>query len=303
LVPFYVELLKDPEGEVRLSAVKSMGSLTKNIDEKSFLLIADALDGIMADSIQGTKVALSEVILEVAPFVGKAAAAKTLVPLIVRLLDSDVADMRSNVLEKLGMLAQAIGVDEVISQFLPKLLPMSKDPKWRVRKLVLENTTNFARTVGPDVFESTFRPILFDALNDSVFGVREVAAKQFPLLVQTFGFDWATSKLLPEALGFAPKTKNYLHRMVPLLVAYELAFHPVELPQAFVSNVLGQVVIGFSKDPVVNVRSFSVKALAALSKKADAAFIDNGIKPALMTLTQDSDSEVKLSAVRALKGL
>eukprot|EP00475_Leptophrys_vorax_P042380 TRINITY_DN79952_c0_g1_i1.p1 TRINITY_DN79952_c0_g1~~TRINITY_DN79952_c0_g1_i1.p1 ORF type:complete len:600 (-),score=173.21 TRINITY_DN79952_c0_g1_i1:83-1882(-) len=303
LVNFYVELLKDPEGEVRLSAVKSMANVAKNIDEKSFLAIAQVLDSIMADSVQNTKIALSEVILEVSSSVGKALASKTLLPFIIRLLESDVADMRSNVLEKLGVLASAIGVDEVIAQFLPKILPMSKDTKWRVRKLVLENITNFARSVGPDVFESAFRPILFEALADTVFGVREAATKQFPQLVQTFGFDWAALSLLPEALGYSPKNKNYLHRMVPLLIAYELASQPVELPLSYIANVLGQVVINFSRDSVVNVRSFSVKTLAALAKKADASFIDNGIKPALMTLTQDSDSEVKLSAARALKGL
>jgi serine/threonine-protein phosphatase 2A regulatory subunit A len=303
LVPFYVDLLKDTEGEVRLAAVKSMTNLAKNIDPKSFVTIAEALDGIMNDTISSTKIALSEIILEVASAVGGAVASKSLVPFIVRLLESDVADMRSNVLEKLNLLAQSIGVEEVISQFLPKLLPMSKDQKWRVRKLVLENTTNFAKTVGPDVFDSTFRPILFEGLNDAIFGVREVASRQFAVLVQTFGFEWASAKLLPEALAFNVKAKNYHHRSVSLQVVYELAFHPVELPQSYVGNVLIPIAVNFSRDPVVNIRSFSIKTLATLAKKADAGAVDSAIKPALMTLTQDSDGDVKLSAARALKNL
>jgi len=91
--------------------------------------------------------------------------------------------------------------------------------------------------------------------------------------------------------------------MVPLLVCFELSTQAVDIPQNFFSGVLGPLVIDFSKDPVVNVRSFTVKTLAALGKKVDAGSVDSVIKPALMALTQDSDVEVKQSAVRALKGL
>jgi serine/threonine-protein phosphatase 2A regulatory subunit A len=305
LIPFYQDLLKDPETEVRLAAVRSLPALTKTIDQASFDSgIATVLEGILSDSAQSPKTAFSEVILELAPHVSKATAAKTIVPIILRLLESDVADMRSSVLEKLPSLADAIGVAEVVAQFLPKLLLMYKDPKWRVRKLVLEHTTQFAQTVGEEAFLSTFKPILFEALHDSVFGVREAAAKQFPPLINSMGFDWVVKNILTEALNTkAIPSKNYQYRMVPLLVCFELSTQPADIPMDYITTVVGPLVIDFSKDPVVNVRNFTVKTLGVLAKKADAGYVDSAIKPSLMSLTQDSDSEVKLSAVRVLKGL
>jgi serine/threonine-protein phosphatase 2A regulatory subunit A len=302
LVPAYVDLLKDSESEVRIAAIKSMALFAKNVDEPAFSSgVAEVLEGILEDNSQVAKVSFSEVILDVAISCGKAATMKTFLPLIIKLMDSDVADMRGNVLDKLSVLSAVIGTSEVISNFLPKLLPLSKDPKWRVRKLVLENIVNFTRTVGVGTFETSFKPVLLEALNDSVFGVREVAAKQFPILAEIGGHEWVTTKLLPEVLNLNASSQNYLHRMVPLLIIFELLSSSVELSSDYLTKHIGPVVLKFAQDTVANVRIFTVKTLAVFVKKVDAGYLDAKLKPALMTLAQDSDSEVKLSAARVMK--
>jgi serine/threonine-protein phosphatase 2A regulatory subunit A len=304
LVPIYVDLLKDSESEVRLAAIKSMALVAKSVDEQAFSNgIGVGFEGILDDNSQAAKVSFSEVILDVAISCGKNATMKTFLPLIIKLMDSDIADMKGNVLEKLGVLSGIIGASEVVAHFLPKLLPLSKDPKWRVRKLVLENVVNFTRTVGIGTFEASFKPILLDALNDSVFGVREVAAKQFPILTEIGGHEWMTSKLLPEVLNLNANSPNYLHRMVPLLIIFELLNSSVELSSDYLSKHFGPVVLKFAQDPVANVRIFCVKTLAVFVKKVDSGYLDSKLKPVLMTFAQDSDTEVKLAAARVMKSL
>eukprot|EP00475_Leptophrys_vorax_P031525 TRINITY_DN4774_c0_g1_i1.p1 TRINITY_DN4774_c0_g1~~TRINITY_DN4774_c0_g1_i1.p1 ORF type:complete len:600 (-),score=162.40 TRINITY_DN4774_c0_g1_i1:668-2467(-) len=300
LSPYYKELISDPETEVRLAAIRSMVSFAMNVDQVSFdSQIVSCFESILSDSAQSIKTLFSDVVMEVVPHVSKSTASKFVLPVILRLLESEVTDMRSNALEKLPVLAEAVGAEEFVSQFLPKLLVMCKDSKWRVRKLVLEHTTRFATSVGIETFETVFKPILFEALQDAVYGVREAATKQFPALVQAFGWEWASSGLLQEALNFkCARSQNYQFRMVPLLICFELASQAVDLPASYMFEVLVPVVVEYSKDPVPNVRIFTVKTLAALAKKAGAG---STIKNALMFLTQDTDTEVKLSAVRVLK--
>jgi len=254
--------------------------------------------------VQEAKTALSEVILEVAPNVSKDAATKTILPVIVKLLESETADMRLNVLDKLAMLAESIGIQEVISQIVPRILPMQKDPKWRVRRALIESICTILSKVDVTVFESAYVGLVIEGLKDNVYGVREMAAKQVANLCHAYGAQWGIHRLLPEAMKANDDARNYLHRMVPVVLIYEALSHSqLVLPTDYLLDALLPIVFRFTKDPVANVRIYAVRLLPLIAKKMDQATVGSRIKPQLTELSSDADNEVKYSSLKVLRAI
>ena len=144
----YLDLLGDSENEVKLTAVKGIACLASCSSAGPFVDVLGAkLSALACDPQQQARSAFSEFVLDMCPSFGKELSVKILLPIILKFLDDDVSDMRVNVLEKLDMLVECVGVKDVVDAILPRVLSMSKDSKWRVRKSVVENISQLAESI------------------------------------------------------------------------------------------------------------------------------------------------------------
>lgn len=299
LAPLYAKLLKDNEPEVRLAATRNLESFVKNIDASSFgTVIAPQLEILGSDPVMSVKTALSEILLDLVWSAGRKTALEVLLPLILNMLDNDLADLRLNVLEKTTLLAESLGLEVVVNSILPKLKDLSTDPKWRVRKTVIESFTTLGKSLGVDHYNQFFKSVLLNGLKDPVYAVRDYSAQQLPCLVSEFGVEWVVTSLLPEALETNKDSKNYLHRMVPLLVIREVC--ESSLPAEFILDTIIPILMSFSKETVANVRIAVARIASKLSHCLDKQLMESNLRPLLNSLAKDDDGEVRYSASKAL---
>lgn len=59
--------------------------------------------------------------------------------------------------------------------------------------------------------------------------------------------------------------------------------------------------VAIAQDPVPNIRFNVAKTLEVVATKVDAAVVESAVKPCLVALLQDSDSDVVYFSTRALE--
>jgi len=90
-------------------------------------MCAFADDLTYSDELAGSLLSLSDCL-------GKDSTQKLVVPLMLNLLKDSEAIVRINVLKNLNMIAQNLGVENLIQLVLPSLNELAKDKDWRNRQ-------------------------------------------------------------------------------------------------------------------------------------------------------------------------
>lgn len=99
----------------------------------------------MVDPINTVRVSFAEALVDLCPILGKDFTSSTLLPIILKFVKDDDADVRLNVIGKIDILIPVIGHDQVATIFSPIIIDLSKDPKWRVRLSIVEKLTFLAQ--------------------------------------------------------------------------------------------------------------------------------------------------------------
>ena len=92
---------------------------------------------------------------------------------------------------------------------------------------------------------------------------------------------------------------NYLYRMTSLYAIAALG--PIVGTEVLCSSML-PLVLAMGADPVPNVRFNVAKTLRQLLPLLDATTIAERVRPCLLTLAEDSDSDASYFANQALQG-
>eukprot|EP01083_Nonionella_stella_P194232 716445_1 len=157
--------------------------------------------------------------------------------------------------------------------------------------------SNCAR--GCDKFEENLLDnILRSAFTDTCFQVRSAACCQIKLLIEKFGVDWAVQRVFPFVVNIFDTSPNYLHRMVPLMAAKDVA--PLLSPAQNAENFL-PVVLKTLEDNIVNVRFAGAKALQSFIPNLDPSVVESKVCPALKGLSMDGDDDVRYFVTETLK--
>jgi serine/threonine-protein phosphatase 2A regulatory subunit A len=300
-LPVFAALLRDNEAEVRAGAVAALLGVCRASQADAFkaqvlpLIAGGALD---ADASAPVRVALSEAIADLCPVLGKDAAQNTILPVVLRMLKDDEADVRLNIISKIDVLSQILGAEQLSATIAPAVIEMAQDAKWRVRLSVMEKLAHIGKQLGAAFFEKALRDLFLAGLADSVYAVRTAAAEQIRPIIGVFGVDWATKKLLPQIFEIYEKAVNYLHRMVPVVLVGHLAG---VVPGDVCAEAAVPLVLKACKDPVSNVRLSAARALEKLIPMLDAVLIQTRVKPVLVEMKSDADSDVQYYAGQALK--
>jgi serine/threonine-protein phosphatase 2A regulatory subunit A len=153
LLNLFVNLLRDPEAEVRASAAKCVAKFSKLVGSEAFLsAILPAMDVLSGpDSPAQVKTAIAEAVMELPSIMALQPdiAARSIVPLIDRLLVDDTSDVKLKVLEGIPLIASSGAVSKryIQESILPTLEKLGQDPLWRVRERVIEQLPLLVHTL------------------------------------------------------------------------------------------------------------------------------------------------------------
>jgi len=133
-------------------------------------------------------------------------------------------------------------------------------------------------------------------LGDPVYSVREAATQNHRKLIEVFGLDWALNNIIPKVLNLHSHP-NYLFRLTTLFSIQ--SFAPIVGAQVLQETVL-PLVLGLAHDPVPNVRFNVSRTLRVIIQNIDQKVGEARIRPVLLELQRDNDSDVQFFTQQAL---
>lgn len=304
LVGQYIGLLKDPEAEVRSVAISKLpeyAGLLTSAEKDSTIVdkVVPAVDDLAKDSNQNVRASLARVIMSLSSTLGKENTMNILLPFFLQLLRDPCAEVRLNIISKLDCVNEVIGLDILKQSLLPAIIELAQDKEWRVRLAIIEYMPLLAEQLGVAFFDDKLSKICMTWLEDNVYSIREAATQNLKQLTDNFGADWALERIVPMIITMC-EHQNYLYRMTSLFAIIAL----VQVSEGLVlTNKLAPTVLNMVGDSVPNVRFNVAITLGKMSLIADAAHFELHLKPALETLSRDSDFDVRFFAIKARKAM
>jgi len=298
MLPAFVRMIHDQEAEVRTAVAFKVTRFSQMLSSELVTThIIPCVRELSADTSQHVRAALASAIMGLSPLVGTTVTVEQLLPLFLQLLRDEFPEVRLNIISALHAVDGVIGVELLTQSLLPAITELAEDRQWRVRLAIIDYTPHLAAQLGVQFFEEQLRSLCIGWLQDCVYAIREGAIDNVCKITQTFGVEWASANLFPAVLE-THTSSNYLHRLTSLSTITRLA--PIIGAQVLSSLMLG-IVVGMAADPVPNVRFNVAKALQSLVPLLEGGLVQQGVKPCLLTLSHDADTDVRHFAALALQ--
>ncbi|CAK59059.1 unnamed protein product (macronuclear) [Paramecium tetraurelia] len=298
LIQIFSNLLKDPESDVRVVAVKSLAKFIKFVSPEKLNLIIPLLQLLAKDAFAQVKQMACLVIGQIATILPRDNSQSKLQSYLIELMSDDNQDVRKNAAQSVGVFAAALGSDS-LGQFIPHLKKCMEDPKWRVRKEIIQTVIQLALTIkNSEVFIKQLEPVYVMFLKDRAAEVRTIGLSRLNDLIQTYKIDWALGSFLSKCLETLNKDTGFLYRMNALYAIQQIG---LVADGPTITDKLWPIVQKCMKDVVPNIRFVSIKVAKTLSKKIDHQGTLNQIKQAINEMTDDNDRDVKFYAQEALQ--
>ncbi|CAM9700590.1 unnamed protein product [Chrysoparadoxa australica] len=299
LAPHLIALLQDQETEVTVAICKEMATYVDLIGSKTFAAQIMPHVGALADDVNlSVRAALSKSCMLMAPKLGEENTRSLILPMLEGFLTDENAEVRLHVLNNLEALAE--WMPSMASQLLPLVQQLGHDGIWRVRKAVIESIPLLTERMGVQCFEENLLEMYLGSYQDSVSEVRHGAASGLSQLCKVFGSDWLSEKIFPRIRSLYAESNLYLIRISVLNAVAGLI--PAAAGTDLANDGLEMLLSG-TRDRVPNVRFTSVRALHQVASDLENETVSNQVRPCLVDLESDEDTDVQLFAKMALESL
>eukprot|EP01066_Platyproteum_vivax_P008293 Platyproteum_vivax@DN3450_c0_g1_i1.p1 len=301
----YVKLLKDEEGEVRITAVMKLDKLCACVPGPTLrTIVGPHLTKLHQDSSQAVRASLSNVLGAVATHLGQEFTKSNLVELALELMKDTYRDVRLQIVGHIGQICEVLGVEGINANLLTTLQGLVVDNQWRIRLLMVTQIPSLAKLFGPEMFQTKLEEAFLSSLTDSVHSVREATINSMQKIAETFGTLWTVEHLLPKIVEqYSSQQTSYAHRITLLHVLPQLGY--VMSPEQVISHLVPVVLQGL-KDTVPNVRFVAANTAASIvmqqatTSTAASEKVATALKPKVVELLKDSDVDVRYFTAQSL---
>jgi len=187
-------------------------------------LLGSQLQELSTDAVDSVRVEFSKILAQFCRCMGKEYSTLRVVPILSQLCRDANPAVRANAIDNIQALVEYVDA-AALTAFTPVLTTLVKDPKWRVRKSAVEKAGIFATVMDVEQFDLQLLGLVLASLSDHVFTIRETCCQQVGTIVKKYGDTWAINAVFPKAFAMYDTSANYLHRMTCLLVVMNVAPH------------------------------------------------------------------------------
>lgn len=132
--------------------------------------------------------------------------------MFLQMLKDEFPDVRLNIISKLDLVNNVIGIDSLSQALLPAIINLAEDKQWRVRLAIIQHVPLLASQLGVKFFDEKLSNLCMSWLGDTVFSIREASVQNLKKLTEVFGVEWADQAIIPKVANMAGHP-NYLYRM------------------------------------------------------------------------------------------
>ena len=308
LVSIFSTLLKDVEGEVRISAVNSLKNFVTILSNEKVPSILAYLHNLSKDTVSLVRCGVCEVLLSMFNMnfekLGKDENKTRIQSIIQDLVNDDDIEVKIEGLKLLKHWTRYINtaVLDLITNKTLKIDLLHKN--WRVRYAELQCLLDLAKIFkNPKLFDKFFKKIFFTGLKDTTYKVRQLSVIFIKDMSTFLDEDYIKINILEEVLEIASNNKLYYTFQVSALYALENFYLIMKSAETKKEKIL-TVILSMMEHKVENIRLVALKILITIyNSKTDsgnnveiASFIkDNAIK--------DESREIVLIANRFIQAL
>mmetsp|Transcript_46689 Transcript_46689/g.91184 ORF Transcript_46689/g.91184 Transcript_46689/m.91184 type:complete len:592 (-) Transcript_46689:204-1979(-) len=298
----YSSLLRDNEAEVRAGAVIEMAKMTQLGGSHLFVtFVADTLPSLAEDGVMEVRSKLAQSIMAcVEPSIcGKLSDSiilKSFTPIFESFLSDEYSEVQLHILNNLSRVSHLLSkMDGIVN----KILDMTSDKNWRVKKAVAILMPFLAESMGVAFFEGYLLDSWMKLLQDRVADVRSAIVISIIKLSKVTGPDWIQKEILPRTKRVYANSTSYLTRVTIIGCYVSLASNDASHRQ-LQEELIGLLLKSFD-DNVPNVRMISAKGLRQFSHHCDDTAVVMKIKTALtQRIAREDDDDCKYFSQMAL---
>lgn len=299
LVQCFAALLQDNEAEVRTAATYKLDVVVKMFGEERATALMTAINALGKDSCQYARAALGTVIMGVGTVIPRQIVLDQLLPIVLQLLKDADSEVRLNIISKLDMVSEVIGMEKLTHSLLPAIGDLSTDKKWRVRLAIMQHLPRLATQLTPEFYAEKLCEQSVAWLGDLVFTVRKAACETLTELTKVYGKEWAGEHILPKIIAMCSH-KSCSYRLTAVFAIKNIAMSGCHADMIL---QLLPYMLTLSEDTVPNVRFNAAKAIGAVSPLVSAEVRADKLQPALTRLAEDTDPDVKYFSSEAMEEL
>lgn len=204
LLPVFLALLKDEFPDVRLSIISELQQVNQVIGvDLLWQTLLPTVRELAEDCHWRVRLAIIEYVPLLAKQLGvdffrfDESSQKSLSDLCLAWLSDSVYAIRDAATKNLRELAETFGAEWAVSNIVPKLVELVKNPHYLYRITILTAIEQIAPVVGTDVTCTTFMPVLLAASRDAVPNIKFNTAKIMQELLPVFGAVAVDSQVKP----------------------------------------------------------------------------------------------------------
>jgi len=297
IFPGVVQLVQDPEPEVRCLALKEVQSFLDVVGHAVFLDTFVPVAVLLADDPHAdARKILTLLLIDCASKVSKDAVAQHLSDLILRLTVDEDPLVKLRVLLKLDLIAQE--TPTVCQRLTDPMKTMLGDSNWRLRRQVALASPALMRHMGKEYLQANFLAGLLELLRDGVDQVRTAAAAALPKVAALGGNEWSYETIFPAIRSMA---NGVFSVRLSMLTALQGLIEADSLQGTQFQSEALALLVASTNDKVANVRLRAAQVLGAACIAIGPEAARMSIRPILMVLSEDKDKDVRFFAVEALK--
>lgn len=305
LVSIFSSLLRDPESEVRIAAIKA---LTKFI----ILLKIDRLKSILAylqtlskDNVAMVRTCVAETLQVVLTMKlpeikinSKDSLGGRIHSILIGLLvdqDLEVKMEALIILKKWGNFVKVKDLEDIIS----KLINSFEDIKnWRLKHSIIDSLLQLAcKYKDQNLFNKYFKKIFILGIKDKTNAVRELTIQYILKLSAFLDDNYLLTYITVEMLQIIDdNNSNSYHIRITSIYGIN-KIHESMKKETSINQLIKSQLIPLTEDRVVNIRQVSVKVLKDISKRSKNSEIKELIKNRMKEIAaKDPDLEVQYLA-------
>lgn len=306
LISIFSTLLRDPENEVRVAAVRSLKDFVSCLNPDKIAQIFAYLQSMAKDNVALVRVGACEVlqkILNIDPDqIGKEVIKTRIQPILVDLCQDKDVEVKIEIMKVIPLWAKSVGTYLIDLMSNGTLNIPADSPNWRLRLAVVDCFINIgAELKNPKVFEKNLKKTIQSGTTDKSFQLRKHIIKSMKTIstfVDDAGFIDAFWKEYLKVL--ADPSQFYTFR-VSAVYGLEATFGIIKAKDKLKDQYF-KALAKSAEDPLVNLRQVAIKMLILSLTKGWLTESGDQINTLLAKIKgSEKDGEIKFILSEHLK--
>jgi serine/threonine-protein phosphatase 2A regulatory subunit A len=306
LISIFSTLLRDPENEVRIAAVKSLKKFVLLLSLEKIQSILAYLQTLAKDAVSLVRTGVCEVLIEILKMnlepLGKEVTKVRIQPIITELINDKDIEVKIEALKLLPFWAKWVNtyVLDLISSGTFALA--FESPNWRIRHAILESFISMAcEFQNQKLFDKNIKKVISNGLHDKAYKVRLLAISSFKKFSSFLEDAYVIDNLLKDLMRICTDHSEFYTYRITSIYGMETIIDSLHSKDRIKDQYV-KTLFKLTEDNIPNIRQVAVKVLIVILQHSAFPEYHEAIRKLLDDLRlNDKDNEIKLMLSKVLK--